>query len=278
MLTNLQHLWLSYQAASKQPRTSEYFSSAVRFGFEKLNTYFERLVMEPDPSFYVVATALHPKLRLTWFKTHWKDFPRWHAKAEKSIRKVFKQYVDLEVEHETEEPLPPPRRKQPAARDSAFEDETMSVDLMLLTGARTFKRAKRVSQLDEYFGDIREDLTNTSMAHQKLLADPWLWWLQIGRTRYPVIFKMARDYLTIPSTSCDCERAFSRARRTITSDRNALSCSTVEALQLQKDWLNRGVVQSELADLQDFLADPGTTVQKDREEDQSTESQDSSAS
>ena len=77
---------------------------------------------------------------------------------------------------------------------------------------------------------------------------------------------MARDYLTIPSTSCDCERAFSRARRTITSDRNALSCNTIEVLQLQKDWLNRGVVQSELADLQDFLADPDPTVQKGREE------------
>ena len=77
---------------------------------------------------------------------------------------------------------------------------------------------------------------------------------------------MARDYLTIPSTSCDCERALSRAHRTITSDRNALSCNTIEVLQLQKDWLNRGVVQSELADLQDFLADPDPTLQKDREE------------
>ena len=57
---------------------------------------------------------------------------------------------------------------------------------------------------------------------------------------------MARYYLTIPSTSCDCERAFSRVRRTITSDCNALSCNTIEVLQLQKDWLNRGVVQSEL--------------------------------
>ena len=74
---------------------------------------------------------------------------------------------------------------------------------------------------------------------------------------------MARDYLTIPSTSCDCEPAFSRARRTITTDRNALNCNTIEALQLQKDWFNRGIVQSELADQQDFLADPYLVEVKD---------------
>ena len=129
----------------------------------------------------------------------------------------------------------------------------MSVDLMLFTGARTFKEAKRACQLDEYFDDLREDLTNPSTAHQDLLLDPWLWWLQIGRTLYPVVFKMARDYLTIPSISCDFERAFSKARRMITSDRNALSSATIEALQLQKNRLNRRVVLSELADLHAFL-------------------------
>ena len=106
----------------------------------------------------------------------------------------------------------------------------MSVDLMLLTGARTFKKAKRVRQLDEYFDDLREDLTNPSTAHHDLLVDPWLWWLQIGHTLYLVVFNMARDYLTIPSISCDFERAFSKMRRTITSDRNALSSAIIEAL------------------------------------------------
>jgi hypothetical protein len=87
----------------------------VSFGFEQLNTYFERLVMKPHPSFYVVATALHPKLRLTWFKTRWKDFPRWHSKAERLIRRVFKQYLDIKVDCETDESLQAPWRKQLAS-------------------------------------------------------------------------------------------------------------------------------------------------------------------
>jgi len=41
----------------------------------------------------------------------------------------------------------------------------------------------------------------------------------------------------------------SSARRTITDDRNGLSGSKIEALQLQKNWLRRGVVKSPIKDL-----------------------------
>ena len=78
------------------------------------------------------------------------------------------------------------------------------------------------------------------------MADPQLQWLKVGRSKYPVLFKMAVDFLSIPSTSCECERCFSTAGRTITNDRNSLSASTVEAIQLQKNWLKNGVVECPL--------------------------------
>ena len=99
----------------------------------------------------------------------------------------------------------------------------------------------------------------------KLFADPWHWWLQIGRTRYLVIIKISRDYLSILSTSCDCERTSSRARWIITSDCNALSCNTIYAPQLQNDWLNRDVSQSELDNLHDFCTGLDPIVQKNCE-------------
>ena len=97
------------------------------------------------------------------------------------------------------------------------------------------------------------DLASASSADRKLLDDPWQWWLKVGRGKYPIVFKMACDYLTIPATSCECERAFSGARRTITCDRNTLSSDTIEALQLQKNWLRRGVVESDLLKLQAYI-------------------------
>ena len=55
---------------------------------------------------------------------------------------------------------------------------------------------------------------------------------------------MATDILSIPATSCECERCFSRARRTITDDRNLLKASTIEGLQLLKNWVQNGLVES----------------------------------
>jgi hypothetical protein len=245
-LPNLQALWALYSTANERTTSSEYFSSAVAYGKEKLDTYFDLILMQPDISFYAIATALHPKLRLTWFKTHWKNFPRWYRKAEASFRATFKAYAEAEVE--VEELQPPSRRKLPGSESDLYT-QTMSVDLMLLTNAKN-KRQKRVSQVDEYFDDLLSDLTNSSDDNLALLDDPWAWWLQVGRFKYPLIFKMAADYLSIPSTSCSCERSFSKAKRTITCDRNSLSGATIEALQLQKNWLQHKVVKSALSDLE----------------------------
>jgi hypothetical protein len=55
--------------------TSDSLSNAVALPNEKLITYFTKLVTDPKTSLYCVATALHPRLRLLWFQSHWKKFP-----------------------------------------------------------------------------------------------------------------------------------------------------------------------------------------------------------
>jgi hypothetical protein len=148
--------------------------------------------------------------------------------------------------------LPLPRRKVPGGSTDLYS-QTIAVDLMFLTGSKSHKRQKRASQLEEYFDDLREDLTNASEQQLALLHDPWRWWLEIGRQKYPIVFKIATDYLSVPATSCECERIFSTAKRTITSDRNRLSAATIEALQLQKNWLRHSVVKSEVLKLQQHV-------------------------
>jgi hypothetical protein len=97
--------------------------------------------------------------------------------------------------------------------------------------------------VDEYFEALYSDLNTTNERDLPLLEYPYKWWQRVGRARYPILFKTATDYLAVPSTSCDAERAFSSARRTITNDRNGLSGSTIETL-LQKNWIRRDVVKS----------------------------------
>ena len=122
----------------------------------------------------------------------------------------------------------------------------MFVDDHLLTGKKTHKRQKRTSQLDEYF----DSLYNDRLAASELLQDPHRWWTDVGQKRYPVVYKIAMDHLSVPATSCDCERCFSSAKRTITCDRKLLSPAVVEALQLQKNWLRRDAVSSHLKQLE----------------------------
>jgi hypothetical protein len=227
--------------------------SVVAFGFEKLNTYYNTVILKPDVSYYTVATALHPKLCMNWFKTQWKNFLTWHKKAESSIRRTFKAYVD-DVEEESQQsqqPLPPLRRKLPSTNTSTnLYERTTEVDLYLLTNAKN-KRQKRVNQLDEYFDALYFDITNASEDELQLILEdnPWAWWNEYGRSGYPILFKIATDYLSIPATSCECERAFSKAKRTISDNRNNLSAATIEAIQLQKNWVQRGVVNSPLKEL-----------------------------
>jgi hypothetical protein len=90
---------------------------------------------------------------------------------------------------------------------------------------------------------LDEDLL-TDESYQELMAGPWQWWLEAGRSKYPVVFKMAFDFLSIPSTSCECECCFSTASRTTTNNRNNLLPATIEALQLQENWLKNRMVTS----------------------------------
>jgi hypothetical protein len=68
-LINLQSLWAIYTTPSECPQ-SKFLAAAIKFGKEKLDTYSNKLLMEPDVSYYAVALFLHPKVRLIWFKTH----------------------------------------------------------------------------------------------------------------------------------------------------------------------------------------------------------------
>jgi hypothetical protein len=254
-LPNLQALWTHYTDA-KERTVSQYMVSAVSFGWERLNSYFLTLIITPDVSYYSNTTLLHPRPRLNWFQSQWKNYPEWYRKARKSLEKVFKDYLAAEAEADSSQDSllgPPSRRKLPSNGNSSdLYERTMAVDLHLLTNAKN-KRQRRAGQVEEYFESLVTDLTTGSDRDLELFDDPWQWWLQVGRNRYPILFKVATDFLSIPSTSCDCERAFSSTWRAITCDRKSLHGNTIEAIQLQKGWLERGVVKSSLLEVEKYV-------------------------
>ena len=156
-------------------------------------------------------------------------------------------------------PETPTRRKLPGGNyhDDRYA-KTLTVDTSLLTGTRSYKKARKSTELQQYYDTLATDLREAKDEHLYwMMDDPLQWWLKVGRYTYPTLFKMALDFLSIPATSCECERAFSGGRRTVSIDRNSLSASTIEALQLQKNWLRRRVVRSQLSDLADHIKRQG---------------------
>ncbi|KAM4061992.1 transposase-like protein [Hirsutella rhossiliensis] len=96
------------------------------------------------------------------------------------------------------------------------------------------KKVKAVSELDLF-------QTRPIYAQDLDVANPLEWWSR-HQLEYPVLYRMALDLFSIPGMSAECERVFSQTKKMITDERNQLSPEIVEADQLQKQWLMRGLV------------------------------------
>ncbi len=88
------------------------------------------------------------------------------------------------------------------------------------------------SELDECF-KLRPD---------RAIEDPICWWVERRKT-FPRLIQLALDLLAIPAMSDDCERQFSLAKLSATSQRCRLLGKTLQFLQLLRSWLKHGAIK-----------------------------------
>lgn len=60
--------------------------------------------------------------------------------------------------------------------------------------------------------------------------NPYLWWRNLGKDKYPLLAKVAQLYLSIPATQVSSERLFSTSGNVVTSRRELLLPEHVEQL------------------------------------------------
>jgi len=67
------------------------------------------------------------------------------------------------------------------------------------------------------------------------VVDPISWWLA-NQCRFPRLAALALDVLSIPPTTCECERVFSQAKLVVGQQRHSCHWDTLCMLQCIKNW------------------------------------------
>jgi hypothetical protein len=97
--------------------------------------------------------------------------------------------------------------------------------------SRTAKTTRTGSELERY---LRLEPQETE--------DPIEWWMA-HQGQFPTASQLALDILAIPAMATDCERSFSLAKLTVTSQRLSMTTETLEKLQCLKNWVRHGAVK-----------------------------------
>ena len=228
-----------------------HLKSGILMGLSKLDTYFGKLLDETP--YYVVATALQPSLGIGWFKYKWRQYPEWKQKAE-SIFKRFWLRISKSPDGDSSQAIdprcePPRKKRRRNSSSSSSEDfllKAFEVDEEVISDPRDPEK-QRATEYNKWL-KFRPS-KDFGPEHKKVIEDPLRWWideLHHHPTRFPQLGKTALDLLSCPAMSAECERVFSRAKKLITDERSRLAPETIEANELQKDWLRKGLVESHL--------------------------------
>ena len=110
---------------------------------------------------------------------------------------------------------------------SSTGDKRKSIGMLdrILQKKKKFNNTQN-SEIDEYLTTSIES-PNTN---------PCEWWKN-HKLQYPILSKIARDYIGIPSTSVPSEQAFSKSGELISKRRNRLGDSAIEACMCLNSWI-----------------------------------------
>ena len=90
---------------------------------------------------------------------------------------------------------------------------------------------------DPVENDTRGDGLDAYLDSERVSSvDNVLEWWDARHLLYPRLSVMARDILSIPASSAECERIFSRCKNTLTQTRNRLADNTFDMLMCLQSW------------------------------------------
>ncbi|KAJ3516930.1 hypothetical protein NMY22_g14084 [Coprinellus aureogranulatus] len=184
-------------------------------GVRMLNKYYSKT---DESNVYRIAMMLHPHYKLDYFtKAGWET--EWIAEARRLITTEWLEHYKRNVSPST----------TATAASSSSTSASSSDRFANIRNRFNFHRtatATTVDPLEEWFA--------TPAISSSIKIDPIKYWSDMKLGGHPLA-QMALDYLSVPATSTDVERAFSRGGLTVSKLRHSLSdqstrCQTVLGL------------------------------------------------
>lgn len=193
---------------------------SIDMGWFVLDKYY---TMSEESPIYATALLLDPSKRARYLEIHWKE--EWAATAIRHARTIW------EEEYKMAPALGP--AQPPSEASSSQQGQPNELDRLLdeMMVAEDITR-----DVDDFENFIRTQPI-------KIEGSPLIWWCQRDQIRtYPRLSRMAIDILSVPPGSADPESAFSGGRRTLSWDRERMSCANLEKVECIGNWLREGLI------------------------------------
>jgi hypothetical protein len=185
----------------------------------KLNDYYSKI---DDSPAYFAACALHPYYR-RYCEKAWRNKPEWLAACMADFRALWAGYTTS---------TPPP--KPPKERGNGAIDEAISY---IISDSEDDDELT-----DEYdrWRKLEPKWTNKQHNSPNVDGNPIKYWVQL-QSKYPDLSRFAIDVLSIPASSCECERMFSELGDLLAPRRRKIGSQLLAALQCIRAWIAAGI-------------------------------------
>jgi hypothetical protein len=190
----------------------------LRAAWAKLNAYYTKL---DDAPVYFAATCLHPYYK-NYCENSCLDKPGWLEANNTGLQRFWALYKP-QVQ----------RPSRPRVRSSSGINDVINA----VVNSEPYSVVE-VKDMDELERWRRFELRWTQEQFEQG-GNPISYWISL-RSKYLNLARMAIDVLTIPASSCECERLFSELGDLLEPRRRKIGSQLLAAIQCIRSWRDAG--------------------------------------
>ncbi|KAI8399962.1 hypothetical protein FOFC_18781, partial [Fusarium oxysporum] len=271
----LRHYEKNKEHYSKPETFDRRILHSIEMGWFILDKYY---TMTEDAPVYAAALLLDPSKRIRYIERHWPE--SWHENAIAGVRTIWEEYKTQPETGPAEsvDEVSASQKRQPNEWDALLEELEVTEDLGdSMDDLEDFKILRHPMHIRAVTVHGVASASGCGLGKRPpillylrigpvlcpflifcIIGSPLQWWCHKDqRKTYPQLSRMAIDILSIAPESADPESAFSGGRRTLSWDRERMTCENLEKVECIGNWLREGHIQKTVHGGMGVITDTG---------------------